>query len=196
MRTRKTGSSAREIISGSTNWQQSSVPTVEASAPSSCVATTRFSSASLSCARHSTVVSTVCPTSCGLSSPASSTSASAAASHSCAPPGELRSLAEPPLSSLLSTGTHCETTISYALCLLLSSPPSSRCDTSGAASRTLQKATICSANAMRTGVSTSLLMIASSGSSCTKVSSAPICSAHDDSSRTCTSRCTEMLLLQ
>ena len=79
-------------------------------------------------------------------------------------------MAEPPLSSLLSTGTHCETTISYALCLLLSSSPSSRCDTSGAASRTLQKATICSANAMRTGVSTSLLMIASSGSSCTKVS--------------------------
>jgi len=58
LRTRKTGSSASETISGSTNWQQRSLPTVAASAPSSCVATTRFSSTSLSCARHSTAVST------------------------------------------------------------------------------------------------------------------------------------------
>ena len=47
--------------------------------------------ASLSCAKHSTAVSTVCPTSCGLSNPASSTRASAAASHSCSAYNKQRS---------------------------------------------------------------------------------------------------------
>ena len=105
LRTRKPGSSASEMSSGTTNWQHSSLVTTGASAPSSCVATTRFSSASLSCARQSTAVSTVCPTSCDGSSCASSISAADAASSTCETPAALRSCELPELSSVMSRGT-------------------------------------------------------------------------------------------
>mmetsp|Transcript_17809 Transcript_17809/g.39482 ORF Transcript_17809/g.39482 Transcript_17809/m.39482 type:complete len:346 (-) Transcript_17809:542-1579(-) len=74
LRTRKTGSSARETTSGMTNCLHRSAPRASASRFSSCEAVMRISSRSSSWARRSMMVSTYCPMSSILISCATSTS--------------------------------------------------------------------------------------------------------------------------
>mmetsp|Transcript_8354 Transcript_8354/g.27574 ORF Transcript_8354/g.27574 Transcript_8354/m.27574 type:complete len:228 (-) Transcript_8354:141-824(-) len=193
LRTRKTGSSASEMISGRINWQQSSLDTTGASEPSSCVATTRFTSASSSCARQSTGVRIAGPTSSGRSSPARAMNASAAASSSCALPPIPISGGLLLLSSPLRMGTHRSMTTWYAV---TARPSSSAPAKSGSASSTRASGTSCSASACRMPSSGSQLTMFSSGTSSLRMAAAPISSAQAPSSCTCTSLCTETALWQ
>ena len=193
LRTRNTGSSASETISCTTNWQQSSRPIVGARFPRSWVATTRFSSTSLSWARQSTAVSTVGPMSSARSSAASSTSASDAASHTADVFSIPSSCAPEPLSSSLSKGTISEITVAYAVGAAAAAAASAARSApsadggaavaSGSASSTRANATICSASAWRTGGSGSAPSGLSSGTSSASAVGAPTCSAHAPSSR-------------
>ena len=156
------------------------------------MATTRCSSTSLSCARHSTSRSTVSPTSPASMSAASSSSASAAASER---PGELPlASCEPLLSSDVRSGTSSLSTHSLAVASepLAAAVPSLRpACTSGSDRRTLASGTICSTSVSRTATSGSMEIIFSSGTMRESASVAPTSSAQAAISRTCTSRWTD-----